>query len=83
MPSRTFLHYVFKRLSASQVGGKKCKQESEEPRCGRTAKHGGALILLWGIVAHEVNGVLPDFSPHVHSRTRVHGAAHPVGGCPD
>lgn len=41
------------------------------------------LILLGGVVAHEVNGVLPDFSPHVHSWTRVHGTAHPVGGCPD
>lgn len=46
-------------------------------------KDGGMLILLWGIVAHEVDGVLPYFSPHVHSWTHVHSTAHSVGGCPD
>lgn len=40
-------------------------------------------ILLWGIVADEVNGVVPRVSPHVHLGTHVHGAAHSVGGCPD
>lgn len=41
------------------------------------------LILLWGIVADEVNGVVPCVSPHGHLRARVHGAAHSVGGGPD
>lgn len=43
----------------------------------------GMLILLWGIVAHEVNGILPYFSPHVHPWTHVHSTAHSVSGCPD
>lgn len=59
-----------------------CK-ESREQRCERTGKHGGMLILLWGIVADEVNGILPHFPPHVHLRTHVHGAAHSVRGRPD
>lgn len=60
-----------------------CKQERKEQRCGWPAKHGGMLILLRGIVAHKVDGVLPYVSPHVHSWTHVHGTAHSVGGCPD
>lgn len=40
------------------------------------------LILLWGIVAHKVNRILPYFSPHVHPWAHVHSAAHSVSSCP-
>lgn len=60
-----------------------CKQESKEQRCLRTVEHGGMLILLWGIVAHKVDGVLPYISPHVHLWAHVHSTAHSGSGCPD
>lgn len=60
-----------------------CEQESRQQRCAWTGKHGGMLILLWGIVADEVNGILPYFPPHVHPRTHVHGTAHSARGRPD
>lgn len=62
---------------------KECKQESREQRRWWTVERGGILILLWGIVAHKVNSVLPYFSPYVHCWTHVHSTAHSVSGCPD
>lgn len=40
-------------------------------------------VAFWGIVAHKINSILPDFSPHVHLWTHVYGTAHTASGCPD
>lgn len=57
-------------------------QRTSDAPTGRMQTRAGMWISLWGIVADEVNGVVPCVSPHVHLRTHVHGAAHSVGGCP-
>lgn len=40
-------------------------------------------VTFWGIVAHKINSILPDFSPHVHLRTHMNSTAHATCGCPD
>lgn len=42
-----------------------------------------AELLLWGIVADEVDGILPNLSPHVHLLADIHCAAHFSGCGPD
>lgn len=40
-------------------------------------------VTFWGIVAHKINSILPDFSPYVHLWTHVNRTAHATRGCPD
>lgn len=43
----------------------------------------GEWDLLWWVVAHEVDSILPRLAPHVHAWTHMDRAAHAVGGGPD
>lgn len=43
----------------------------------------GAHDLLWRVVAHEVDGVLPYLPPHIHAWTHVDSTTHAVTGGPD
>lgn len=43
----------------------------------------GAHDLLWRVVAHEVDGVVPRLPPHVHAWTHMDSATHAIGGGPD